>query len=59
LLFVAGENKAYRIKGSLEYHVSGEIYDDMKQWREPKYPGNAACVLRVEEVYSGAKKLLG
>jgi predicted pyridoxine 5'-phosphate oxidase superfamily flavin-nucleotide-binding protein len=59
LLFVTGEKKSYQIKGTLEYHVSGEIYNDMKQWLDPKYAGNAACVLRVEEVFSGSEKLLG
>ncbi|MBN2322377.1 MAG: pyridoxamine 5'-phosphate oxidase family protein [Spirochaetes bacterium] len=57
LLFVTGEKKAYQIKGGLEYYVSGEYYDDMKRWLDPKYPGNAACVLRVEEVYCGSEKL--
>ena len=59
LLFLTDEKKAYQIKGPMEYHVSGEIYDDMKRWLDPKYPGNAACVLRVEEVYSGSEKISG
>jgi len=29
----------------------------MKSWNPEKHPGHAAAVLRVEEAFSGAKKL--
>ena len=58
LLFITKEGKSDQIKGSFEYFTSGAIYDDMKTWLAPKYPGEAATVLHVEEVYSGAEKLL-
>ena len=57
LLFITNERKAYQVKGKLEYHTEGEIFDDMKKWNSPKHPGHAAAVLVVEEVYSGAEKL--
>ena len=57
ILFRSKDGTAYQIKGSLEYHTEGEIFDDMKTWNPPGYPGRAAAVLRVEEMYSGAKKL--
>lgn len=57
LLFRNGEGKAFQIKGTLEYHQDGEIFDDMKTWNPAKHPGNAAAALVVKEVYSGAEKL--
>ena len=46
------------MKGSLEYQTSGQVFDEMKNgWLDKKYPGHAAVVFRIEEVYSGAEKL--
>jgi predicted pyridoxine 5'-phosphate oxidase superfamily flavin-nucleotide-binding protein len=58
ILFLDKSGKAYQAKGSLEYHTSGEVFDHMKTWNPEKHPGHAAAALRVEEVYSGAKKLV-
>ena len=57
ILFITGEGKAYQVKGALEYCTDGPIFEDMKKWLEPKYPGIAATVLVVEKVYSGAEQL--
>ena len=58
LLFITEDNKAYQIKGSLQYCTEGVIFDDMKKWNPEKHPGIAAVALKVEEVYSGAEKLV-
>jgi len=66
LLFITDEHKSFQVKGSIDYLKSGEIYDNMKAWLKerseesgrPELPGVAATVLNVEEVYSGAEKLL-
>ena len=58
LLFITSEDKSYQIKGTIEYHKDGVIFDDMKKWNPEKLPGHAAVALKVEEVYSGAEKLL-
>ena len=58
LLFITESKKSYQIKGSIEYHTSGPVYDDMKTWNPEKHPGHAAAAIKVEEVYSGAEKLL-
>ncbi len=58
LLFITAENKAYQVKGRIEYHTSGPIFDDMKQWNPEKHPGHAAVAIVAEEIYSGAEKLL-
>ena len=58
LLYITKEKKAFQLKGSLEYHTSGAIFDDMKNgWLDKKYPGHAAVVFNIEEVFSGAEKL--
>jgi predicted pyridoxine 5'-phosphate oxidase superfamily flavin-nucleotide-binding protein len=58
VLFITDEGKAFQIKGTIEYHKEGSIFEDMKKWNPSKHPGHAAAVLKVEEVYSGSKKLL-
>ena len=57
ILFRDKKGKAYQIKGSLEYHTKGEVFDFMKTWNPPEHPGHAAAALRVEEAFSGAEKL--
>ncbi len=58
VLFITDENKSFQIKGAIEYHKEGIIFEDMKKWNPTKHPGHAATVLNVEEVYSGSQKLL-
>ena len=58
LLYITKNKKAFQLKGSLAYITEGTIFDDMKNgWLDKKYPGHAAVVIHIEEVYSGAKKL--
>lgn len=59
LLYITKEKKAFQLKGSVEYQTSGNIFDDMKDgWLDKKYPGRAAVVINIEEVYSGAERLV-
>ncbi|NIA20012.1 MAG: pyridoxamine 5'-phosphate oxidase family protein [Xanthomonadaceae bacterium] len=58
MLFITSEGKAYQVKGSIEYHKEGAIFEDMKKWNPTKHPGHAAVALKIEEVYSGAEKLI-
>ncbi|MCD4824087.1 MAG: pyridoxamine 5'-phosphate oxidase family protein [Phycisphaerae bacterium] len=58
LLFITADNKAFQIKGTIEYHKNGAVFEDMQSWNPTKHPGHAAAALKVEEVYSGAEKLL-
>lgn len=58
MLFITGDGTSYQVKGSIEYHEKGDIFTDMKKWNPAKHPGHAAVALKVEEVYSGAEKLL-
>ncbi|HRV99288.1 MAG TPA: pyridoxamine 5'-phosphate oxidase family protein [Aminobacteriaceae bacterium] len=58
VLFITDEGASFQIKGRIEYLKEGPVFDDMKKWNPTKHPGHAAAALKVEEVYSGAKKLL-
>lgn len=58
ILFITNQDKAFQVKGNVEYHKEGEIFDDMKKWNPKQHPGHAAAVLKVQEVFSGAEKLL-
>ena len=57
LLFITDENKAYQIKGSIQYCTEGAIFDDMKKWNPEKHPGHAAAAIKIEEIYKGTEKL--
>ena len=58
ILFITNEGKAFQVKGSIEYHKEGDIFEDMKKWNPKQHPGHAAAALKVEEAYSGSEKLL-
>ena len=58
LLYIAPEREAYQVKGSLEYYTDGPVYDDMKSWLDPKFPGKGALVLNIEKVYYGAEQVV-
>jgi hypothetical protein len=57
ILFIAPEDESYQLKGTVEYHTEGDIFEDMKRWNPKEHPGHAAAVLKIEEVYAGAKRL--
>jgi predicted pyridoxine 5'-phosphate oxidase superfamily flavin-nucleotide-binding protein len=58
ILFLTKDRKSFQVKGPLTYHTEGPIFENMRSWHDPKYPGVAATLLRIEEAYSGAEKLL-
>jgi hypothetical protein len=58
ILFITPDNKAFQVKGPVEYHQSGPVFDHMKSWNPEQHPGHAAAAVKVEEVYSGAEKLV-
>ncbi|MEA1952566.1 MAG: pyridoxamine 5'-phosphate oxidase family protein [Planctomycetota bacterium] len=57
VLYITDDDKAFQLKGTIDYHKDGGIFDDMKQWNPEKLPGHAAAALKIEEVYSGSEKL--
>lgn len=57
LLYIAPEREAYQVKGTVEHHTDGPVFDDMKRWLNPSYPGRSAVLLNIEEVYYGADRV--
>ena len=57
LLFITKEGKSYQVKGCIEYHTEGPVFNEMKQWNPAKLPGHAAAALKVEQVFSGGEQL--
>ncbi|MDD2240210.1 MAG: pyridoxamine 5'-phosphate oxidase family protein [Kiritimatiellae bacterium] len=58
VLFMTNTDKAFQLKGTIEYHKDGAVFEDMKRWNPQQHPGHAAAVLKVGAAYSGATKLL-
>jgi hypothetical protein len=58
LLFITKDGEAFQVKGSLRRHATGPYFDGMKKWLDLQFPGHAAAVLSIEEVYCGSEKLL-
>ena len=58
LLYITEDSKTIQIKGSVTYNTSGPMFDHMKSWNPSKHPGHAAAALAIEEIYSGAQRLL-
>ncbi len=58
ILFITDKDESFQIKGTIEYFIEGNIFDDMKKWNPKQHPGHAATALKVEEVYSGSEKIL-
>lgn len=58
ILFMTNEDKAFQMKGTVKHFTSGEEFDNMKSWNPERLPGHGVAVLKVEEVFSGAEKLL-
>jgi predicted pyridoxine 5'-phosphate oxidase superfamily flavin-nucleotide-binding protein len=58
ILFITPDNKSYQVKGRIECHTDGPLFEDMKKWNPEKHPGHAATALKVEAVFKGAEQLL-
>ena len=51
------EKGSFQIKGSAERLTQGPLYEDIQKWVSDKLPKEAAVVLRVEQIYNGAKQI--
>ena len=58
ILFIITDDKAYQIKGTVEYAEKGSVFEDMKKWNPEQHPGHGVAIVNIEEVYSGAKKII-
>jgi predicted pyridoxine 5'-phosphate oxidase superfamily flavin-nucleotide-binding protein len=57
VLFITKDDKAYQIKGSVNYFREGEAYENMKTWNPGHLPGHGVAVMAMEEIYAGAEKI--
>ncbi|HPY30380.1 MAG TPA: pyridoxamine 5'-phosphate oxidase family protein [Verrucomicrobiota bacterium] len=58
ILFLTADRKSFQVKGPLTYHTSGPVFEHMRALHDPRRPGVGATRLPIEEIYSGAEKLL-
>lgn len=58
ILFITNDDKAYQFKGSIEYTDKGAVFEHMKKWNPEQHPGHGVAIVNIEEVYSGAKKII-
>jgi len=54
--------KAYQLKGSVKIHKEGRVFEDAKKWvkmeTNSRLTPKSAVILEVEEIYSGADKII-
>jgi len=55
--------KSYQLKGNVEVYKNGPIFEETVKWVEELRSGStiqakAAIILNIEEIYSGANKIL-
>jgi uncharacterized protein len=58
VLFITDERKAFQVKGPITYHTDGTYHAFMLECLEPKYPVVGVVALKIEEIYTGAERLL-
>lgn len=58
VLFITKDGTSCQIKGSIEDHREGPVFDDIKTWNPKEHPGHSATAVKVEEVYAGAERPL-
>jgi len=54
--------KSYQLKGTVEIHKEGKVFEDTVKWVEELRSGpttnpKAGIILNIEEIYSGAQKI--
>lgn len=58
ILFITEEDEAFQLKGNIEYHQDGSFFEEMKEWNPKDLPGHAAALVKIEEIYSGSKRIM-
>ena len=58
VLFITKDDKSYQIKGGVKHYTSGPEFDNMKSWNPERLPGHGVAVIAIEEVFSGAEKII-
>lgn len=58
ILFITNNKKSYQLKGSIKYETQGKAFEDMKKWNRADLPGYGVAIIEVEEIFSGADKVV-
>lgn len=58
ILFMSTDDKSYQIKGKVKHSTLGAEFENMKSWNPKSLPGHGVAIIDIDEVYSGAEKLL-
>lgn len=58
VLFLTPDRDSFQIKGSIHLETEGKIFEAMKYINPHTLPGRAAAVVKIESIYSGAKRIL-
>ncbi|MBN1129607.1 MAG: pyridoxamine 5'-phosphate oxidase family protein [Chitinispirillaceae bacterium] len=57
LLFITNDRKAYQIKGTIDYHTSGPLFEEMLAKSNPKYPRKGVALLNARKVFRGKDQI--
>jgi predicted pyridoxine 5'-phosphate oxidase superfamily flavin-nucleotide-binding protein len=57
LLFITKSRKSYQVKGTIDYHSGGPLYEEMLSWSDPKHPRKGVAVLNPESIYRGKDRI--
>jgi len=49
---------SFQIKGKVKRLTEGPMYDEVQKWVPDELPRVAAVILRVEQIYNGAEKMV-
>jgi predicted pyridoxine 5'-phosphate oxidase superfamily flavin-nucleotide-binding protein len=53
LLFITKNRKSYQVKGTIDYHTGGPLYEEMLAWADPKHPRKGVAILNMQKAYRG------
>jgi uncharacterized protein len=57
ILFITRNHKSYQIKGTIEYHREGPLFEEMLTWADPKHPRKGVAIIIPEELFQGGTRL--
>ena len=58
-LMLAPERESYQFRGRLAYHQDDSMHQHaLQKWPRPQFPVKGAVTLKVDEIYSGAERII-
>jgi uncharacterized protein len=56
VLFLTKNRQSFQVKGAIDYHADGPLFAAMRARHDPKHPGIAAAVLRIQRAFRGSEE---